>query len=133
MRKALKKLKGYTGRVLRDIRRQLEEIPDGPFCERVLAFLVLVGRLLHQSPNSCGKIYALHEPELDCISKGKARKRFEFGTKVSLATTIDKGYVVVIRAMPGNPYDGHFVRDFGIGPACTFGAHSHSFTAHKGP
>ena len=107
MRKALKKLKGYTGRVLRDLRRQLDAIPEGPLRERVLDMLVLVGRLLHQGPKSKGKIYALHEPSVDCISKGKARKRYEFGTKVSLATTIDKGLVVGMRALPGNPYDGH--------------------------
>ena len=107
MGKALKQLKGYTGRVLRDIRRQLDGVAEGSFRERVLDTLVLVGRLLHQTPKSRGKIYALHEPEVDCISKGKARKRYEFGTKVSLATTIDEGFVVGMRALPGNPYDGH--------------------------
>lgn len=107
MGKALKQLRGYTGRVLRDIRRQLDGVPEGSFRERVLDTLVLVGRLLHQTPKSRGKIYALHEPEVDCISKGKARKRYEFGTKVSLATTIDEGFVVGMRALPGNPYDGH--------------------------
>ncbi|TGN30791.1 IS5/IS1182 family transposase, partial [Paracoccus liaowanqingii] len=107
MGKALKQLRGYTGRVLRDIRRQLDGIAEGSFRERVLDTLVLVGRLLHQTPKSRGKIYALHEPEVDCISKGKARKRYEFGTKVSLATTIDEGFVVGMRALPGNPYDGH--------------------------
>jgi IS5 family transposase len=50
MRKALKQLKGYTGRVLRDLRRQLDAIPEGPLRERVLDTLVLVGRLLHQGP-----------------------------------------------------------------------------------
>ena len=107
MRKALKKLKGYTGRVLRDLRRQLQDIPEGAFRERVLDKLWLVGRLLAQTPKSHGKIYALHEPEVDCISKGKARVRYEFGTKVSIATTIDEGFVVGMRALPGNPYDGH--------------------------
>lgn len=95
MRKALKKLKGYTGRVLRDIRRQLQDIPEGAFRERVLDKLWLVGRLLQQTPKSQAKIYALHEPEVDCISK------------VSIATTIDEGFVVGMRALPGNPYDGH--------------------------
>lgn len=33
--------------------------------------------------------------------------RYEFGTKVSIATTIDEGFVVGMRALPGNPYDGH--------------------------
>ena len=107
MRKVLKQLRGYTGRVLRDLRRQLDAIPEGPLRERVLDSLVLVGRLLHQEPKSKGKIYALHEPAVDCISKGKARKRYEFGTKVSLATTIDEGFVVGMRSLPGNPYDGH--------------------------
>ena len=70
---------------VRDLRRQLDAIPEGPLRERVLDTLVLVGRLLHQGPKSRAKIYALHEPEIDCISKGKARKRYEFGTKGSLA------------------------------------------------
>ena len=58
-------------------------------------------------PKDKGKLYALHEPDVDCISKGKARMRYEFGTKVSVATTIDESFVVGMRAMPGNPYDGH--------------------------
>ncbi len=107
MQKALRKLKGYTGRVLRDIRRQLNEIPEGPLRERVLDKLVLVSRLLHQPPTGRGRIYALHEPEVDCISKGKARVRYEFGTKVSIATTLKGGFVVGTRSFPGNPYDGH--------------------------
>lgn len=69
--------------------------------------LVLVFRLLQQTTKSPGKIYALHEPEVDCISKSKARVCYEFGTKVSVATTIDSGFVVEMRAMPGNPNDGH--------------------------
>ncbi|MCE8510853.1 IS5 family transposase [Ruegeria pomeroyi] len=107
MRKSLRPLKGYTGRVLRDIRRQLESIPAGEYRERVLDMLVLVSRLLQQTPKSPGKIYALHEPDVDCISKGKARVRYEFGTKVSVATTLGEGFVVGMRAMHGNPYDGH--------------------------
>ncbi len=69
--------------------------------------LVLVSRLLHQTPKSRDKLYALHEPDVDCISKDKARVRYEFGTKVSVATTVDEGFIVGMRTMPGNPYDGH--------------------------
>lgn len=107
MRKALKRLKGYTGRVMRDLRRHLEDIPAGALRERVLDKLVLVSHLLHQAPKGGDKIYALHEPEVDCISKGKARVRYEFGCKVSIATTLDEGFVVGMRSFPGNPYDGH--------------------------
>lgn len=107
MRKALRMLKGYTGRVRRDLRRYLQDIPEGPLRDRVLEALWLVGRLLEQRPKTEGKIYSLHEPEVDCISKGKARIRYKFGTNVSLATTIDGGFVVGARSFAGNPYDGH--------------------------
>jgi IS5 family transposase len=70
----------------------------------------LVSQLLHQQPKGSDKIYALHEPEVDCISKGKARVRYEFGCKVSIATTVDEGFVVGMRSFAGNPYDGHTLR-----------------------
>lgn len=82
-------------------------MPQGPLRERVLDTLVLTSRLLRQQPKDKGKIFSLHEPEVDCISKGKARVRYEFGTKVSVAATIDEGFIVGMRALPGNPYDGH--------------------------
>ncbi|MBK1637240.1 IS5 family transposase [Rhodovulum adriaticum] len=107
MRKALRTLKGYTGRVLRDVRRQLADVPNGSYRDRLTDMLALVSRLLHQEPRGSGKLYALHEPAVDCISKGKARVRYEFGCKVSLATTLDRGFVVGMRSLPGNPYDGH--------------------------
>jgi IS5 family transposase len=44
---------------------------------------------------------------MDCISKAKARLRYEFGSKVSIATTLKEGFVVGMRSLPGNPYDGH--------------------------
>ena len=107
MRKALRQLKGHVGRVRRDLRRHLQDIPQSPLRERVVDALWLVGRLLEQGPKSRDKVYSLHEPEVDCISKGKARVRYEFGTKVSLATTLVGGFVVGARSFPGNPYDGH--------------------------
>ena len=63
--------------------------------------------MLHQAPKGGDKIYALHAPEVDCISKGKARVRYEFGRKVSIPTTLDEGFVVGMRSFLGNPYDGH--------------------------
>ena len=107
MRKALKRLKGYTGRVMRDLRRHLGDLPAGALRERVLDKLALVSHLLHQAPKGGDKIYALHAPEVDCISKGKARVRYEFGCKVSIVTTLDEGFIVGMSIFPGNPYDGH--------------------------
>ena len=68
-------------------------------------------RLLRQKPKDKGKLYALHEPKVDCISKGKARVRYEFGVKVSVATTHKEGFVLGMRSMSGNPYDGHTLRE----------------------
>jgi IS5 family transposase len=107
MRKALRRLKGYTGRVLRDIERQLGKVPEGALRARIVEMIALVNRLLAQQPKDKKKLYSLHEPAVDCISKGKAHKRYEFGTKVSVATTNRGGFVVGMRALPGNPYDGH--------------------------
>jgi len=60
------------------------------------------------------KVHALHAPEVECIGKGKAHKPYEFGVKVSFATTVSasKGgqFIVHARALPGNPYDGHTLK-----------------------
>jgi len=48
---------------------------------------------------------------MECIGKGKAHRPYEFGVKVSVATTLAhaKGgqFVTHVKALPGNPYDGH--------------------------
>lgn len=111
MRKALRRLKGYTGRVLRDIERQLSKVPEGAMKARLVEMIAMVNRLLAQKPKDKKKLYSLHEPAVDCISKGKAHKRYEFGTKVSVATTNQGGFVVGMRALPGNPYDGHTLHE----------------------
>lgn len=57
------------------------------------------------------KVYSLHAPEVECIGKGKAHRPYEFGVKVSVATTLhaSKGgqFVTHVKAIPGAPYDGH--------------------------
>ena len=111
MRKGLRTLKGYAGRVTRDIERQLDSIADPDRRSRAETEVALVNRLLRQKPKDKSKLYALHEPHVDCISKGKAHKRYEFGCKVSVATTLKEGFVVGMRSLPGNPYDGHTLRE----------------------
>jgi len=86
MRKALRRLKGYTGRVLRDSERQIDKVAEGPLKARITEVTALVNRLL-------------------------AQKRYEFGTKVSVATTTTGGFVVGMRTLPGNPYDGHTLHE----------------------
>jgi IS5 family transposase len=54
-----------------------------------------------------GKVYSLHEPDVACIAKGKAHKKYEFGCKVSVAWTKTSGVIVGAKAFVGNPFDGH--------------------------
>ena len=65
------------------------------------------GRILIQKTKDKNKLYALHAPEVECLSKGKACNPYEFGVKVTVGTTLKEGLVVGMRSMPGGPYDGH--------------------------
>jgi IS5 family transposase len=110
--RALKTLKTYLGRVIRDISRKIEGRADllgGIVLGRMLA---LARQVRDQTQRQRGpKVYSLHAPEVECIGKGKAHRPYEFGVKVSVATTLShaKGgqFVAHVKALPGNPYDGH--------------------------
>ena len=97
-----RQLKTFLGRVYRDISRKAVE-----FDPELRHYLYLANRLLKQEKQSKNKLYSIHAPEVECISKGKAHKRYEFGVKVGMATTSKGNWVVGIQAFPGNPYDGH--------------------------
>src|SRR5499425_2638940 len=108
--KALRKLKTYLGRVIRDIKRK---IADDDFLHTKFAWMLnLASRVREQERGQRGpKVYSMHAPEAECIGKGKPHKPYEFGVKVSVATTLKrcKGgqFVLHAKALPGNPYDGH--------------------------
>lgn len=106
MRKAVRTLRTRVGRVHREVQRQLHVLPESVQA-KVQDLLHPTGRILTQRTKDKKKLYALHAPEVECISKGKARTPYEFGVKVSIATTLKEGLVVGMRSMPGNPYDGH--------------------------
>jgi IS5 family transposase len=109
MRSALKKLNVRVGRVVRDIERQLED-RDEQTREAFAHDLALARRILGQKRMDKDKLYSLHAPEVECIGKGKAHKRYEFGVKASFATTHRSGFVVGALHCPGNPYDGHTLK-----------------------
>ena len=43
--------------------------------------LELYKRVLNQKKDDKHKVYSLHEPEVECIFKGKEAKKYEFGNK----------------------------------------------------
>jgi len=108
----VRKLKTYLGRLHRDVGRKLEA--DPVLRERATKTMARIARLLAQQPGDKRKLYALHAPEVECIGKGKARTRWEFGVKVSLAVSNARApggqFVLGARACPGYPYDGHTLK-----------------------
>jgi transposase, IS5 family len=109
--RALKTLGTYLGRVIRDVVRKVD---DDPWLKEVVFknILARARRVRDQRQHQRGpKVYSLHAPEVECIGKGKAHRPYEFGVKVSVATTHrhSKGgqFVTHAKALPGNPYDGH--------------------------
>jgi transposase, IS5 family len=85
--RALKTLRTYLGRVIRDIARKIEN--DGWLKEVVFKGILLRARRVRdQKQHQRGpKVYSLHAPEVECIGKGKAHRPYEFGVKVFVATT----------------------------------------------
>src|SRR6202171_3047752 len=108
--RALRTLKTYLGRVIRDITRKIDgdDRLEGSF-----AYLLSLSRRVREQERGQrgAKVYSLHAPEVECIGKGKAHKPYEFGVKVSIATPVKHSaggqFVAHIAALPGTPYDGH--------------------------
>ena len=108
--KCLRRLKTYLGRTIRDIGRQI--VGDEQLQDIFRRPLHLAGRVLEQRQKQQGKkVYSLHAPEVECIGKGKSHAPYEFGVKVSVATTLHRSrggqFALHAKALPGNPYDGH--------------------------
>ncbi len=61
--------------------------------------------MLTQKRDDKNKLYSLHAPEVECIAKGKNHKKYEFGSKVSVATTSRSNFIVGIQSLDRNQYD----------------------------
>ena len=81
--RADRKLRTITGRLVRELERHLKVAT----IEAYDKLLVIFHHVLEQTRYSKDKIYSLHEPQVECIGKGKEHKKYEFGNKVSIAKT----------------------------------------------
>src|SRR5205807_2024385 len=87
--RALKTLKTYLGRIIRDIARKSEANASMLSDSALARMLLLARRVLDQKQHQRRpKVYSLHAPEVECIGKGKAHRPYEFGVKVSVANTL---------------------------------------------
>lgn len=105
-RKHLRKLRTYLGRVMRDIKRKVSA-PTG----KLAHLLDLAQKIYSQRTASKNKVYSVHAPEVHCIAKGKAHKPYEFGSKVSVATSVKSNLIVGVHSFVNNPFDGHTISD----------------------
>jgi len=110
-RKMAKKVRNYLGRVIRDIERAAAH--NSIHAAAFGADLVKARKIYAQAGNSKepDKVYSWHAPEVECIAKGKAHKRYEFGCKASVAATNKNPFIVGSKAHHGRPYDGHTLKD----------------------
>lgn len=99
--RADKKLHTITSRLVRELKRNLGTNT------KYNALINIFESILSQRRNSHKKIYSIHEPEVQCISKGKEHKKYEFGNKVSI---IRSSTGIILGAMSfRNEYDGHTI------------------------
>ena len=71
-KKRRKTLRNYLGRVIRDIERHLRCHKNIKLSDSAKTLLERSQRIYWQTRQSKDKLYALHAPEVKCISKGKA-------------------------------------------------------------
>lgn len=106
-RKADKKVKTIAGRLVRELDRKL--VP-GQYQDTIGLFKPV----LAQKKTDGNKIYSLHEPYTQCISKGKDHKKYEFGSKVSIITTKDTAVIIGAINLEKNEHDSKtLTRAFG--------------------
>lgn len=97
-RKADRKIKTIAGRLVRELERKL-----APRLHQDT--LALFKEVLAQKKSDSNKIYSLHEPHTQCMSKGKEHKKYEFGSKVSIITTKTTGVIIGAINIEKNVHD----------------------------
>ncbi|MCC5832012.1 MAG: IS5 family transposase, partial [Chlamydiales bacterium] len=107
-RRETRRLKTYFGRVLREVERHVAH--DAELQKIAASWLDDLRKIFEQQRSDSPKIYSVHEPQVECISKGKAHKKYEFGCKVSILVTHKQGIVLSSEALHGNPFDGHTLK-----------------------
>lgn len=101
-RRCRRKIKTIAGRLLRDFRRSGGDGAALLHAEE----LALIERVLRQKRHDKNKVYSLHDPDVLCIAKGKAHKKYEFGRKASVTMLRDSGVIVSAVSFKENLYDG---------------------------
>ena len=100
-KKAKKRLKTIAGILVRELRRKLSE--EG--LKKNEEKMAIYEQVLRQKKNDKDKIYSLHALEVACIAKGKADKKYEFGSKVAFSVGQKSNLIKAAVSFRGNPND----------------------------
>ncbi len=103
-RKALKCLRTIAGILIRELRRKLSAYDLFEVHQRDFLFYE---RVLAQRLKDKHKIYSLHEPHVYCMVKGKDHVPYEYGNKVSIASTAKSNSIVGAVSHEKNIHDSH--------------------------
>ncbi len=103
-RRALKRLRTIARILIRELRRKL---PQTSLFQSYQRDFLFYERVLNQQPKDKNKIYSLHEPQVYCIAKGKDHKQYEYGNKVSVASTAKRNLIVGVVSHDRNIHDSH--------------------------
>ncbi len=104
---ARRKLATIAGRLVRELGQKL---PEGKL-EGYREQLELYKRAIRQKKGDKDKVYSLHEPQVSCIAKGKAHKKYEFGSKAVFVRGAKTGVVTAAYNFQGNPHDSRTLED----------------------
>jgi len=100
-RAAMKRLKTIVGVLMRDISRNLSKEQ----LEKYQETFDLFTKVSKQQMKDSNKIYSLHEQHIYVIAKGKDHKKYEYGTKASLVTTMKSNVIIGVVAHEKNEHD----------------------------
>lgn len=106
-RKASKKIKTIAGRLTRELARKLTPQSMGKWGSD----LQLFQKVLAQKRDDSKKVYSLHEPQVNCFSKGKEHKKYEFGSKAAFLITQKTGVIVGAMNFSENMHDSKTLPD----------------------
>lgn len=103
-KRALKRLRTIANILIRELRRQL---PTDALSNGIEKDFEMYEKVLAQKPKDKHKIYSLHEPDVYCMAKGKDHVQYEYGNKVSVASTAKTNIIVGVISHPKNIHDNH--------------------------
>lgn len=92
----------------RDLLRQYRSEASIEAVSENWELLKTMDRILHQSFDELAntRVHSLHDPDVRCIAKGKAHKKYEWGRKAGFAMLAKTNLVVGVASFKDNLYDG---------------------------